>query len=147
MVAYLAAVKRVLHDHGKVLYIVPLRALASEKLEDLQRFEQLGIRVGMSIGDYDDSDRHIDELDILVATSEKADAIMRHRSEWVRSMSLVVADEVHLMNDPGRGPTLEITLTKLRMLNPKVQVIALSATVGNSKEMAEWLDAEHIAMG
>ncbi|HQQ24993.1 MAG TPA: DEAD/DEAH box helicase, partial [Methanomassiliicoccales archaeon] len=146
LVAYLAAVKRVLHDHGKVLYIVPLRALAAEKLEDLQKFERLGIRVGMSIGDYDDSDRRIDELDILVATSEKADAIMRHRSEWVRSMSLVIADEVHLMNDPGRGPTLEITLTKLRMLNPNVQVIALSATVGNSKEMAEWLGAEHIAM-
>jgi helicase len=146
LVAYLAAVKRVLHDRGKVLYIVPLRALAAEKLEDLQKFERLGLRVGMSIGDYDDSDRHIDELDILVATSEKADAIMRHRPEWVRSMSLVIADEVHLMNDPGRGPTLEITLTKLRMLNPKVQVIALSATVGNSKEMAEWLGAEHIAM-
>lgn len=147
MVAYLAAVKRVLEDRGKVLYIVPLRALAAEKLEDLQKFERLGIRVGMSIGDYDDSDRHIEELDILVATSEKADAIMRHRSEWVRSMSLVIADEVHLMNDPGRGPTLEITLTKLRMLNPKVQVIALSATVGNSKEMADWLGAEHVAMG
>lgn len=146
LVAYLAAVTRVLRDRGKVLYIVPLRALAAEKLEDLQRFERLGVRVGMSIGDYDDSDRRIDELDILVATSEKADAIMRHRSEWVGSISLVIADEVHLMNDPDRGPTLEITLTKLRMLNPKVQVIALSATVGNSEEMAEWLGAEHIAM-
>jgi helicase len=146
LVAYLAAVKRVLEDHGKVLYIVPLKALAAEKLEELRRFEQLGIRVGMSIGDYDDGDRDLDRLDILVATSEKADAIMRHRSEWVRSMSLVIADEVHLMNDPGRGPTLEITLAKFRMLNPKVQVIALSATVGNSKEMAEWLNAEHVAM-
>jgi len=145
LVAYLAAVKRVLHDGGKVLYIVPLRALASEKFEELKRFERLGIKVGMSIGDYDDVDRNVDQLDILVATSEKADAIMRHRSDWVRAMSLVVADEVHLMNDPDRGPTLEITLTKLRMLNPQVQVIALSATVGNSQEMAEWLDAEHVA--
>ncbi len=146
LVAYLAAVKRVLEDHGKVLYIVPLKALAAEKLEELRRFEQLGIRVGMSIGDYDDGDRDLDKLDILVATSEKADAIMRHRAEWVRSMSLVIADEVHLLNDPNRGPTLEITLAKFRMLNPKVQVIALSATVGNSKEMAEWLNAELVAM-
>lgn len=145
LVAYLAAVKRVLHDGGKVLYIVPLRALASEKFEELRRFERLGVKVGMSIGDYDEVDKGVDQLDILVATSEKADAIMRHRSDWVRAMSLVVADEVHLMNDPDRGPTLEITLTKLRMLNPQLQVIALSATVGNSKQMAEWLDAEHVA--
>jgi helicase len=145
LVAYLAAVKRVLHDGGKVLYIVPLRALAAEKFEELQRFERLGLKVGMSIGDFDEVDRGIEQLDILVATSEKADAIMRHRSDWIRAISLVIADEVHLMNDPGRGPTLEITLTKMRMLNPQMQVIALSATVGNSKEMAEWLDAEHVS--
>ena len=145
LVAYLAAVKRVLHEGGKVLYIVPLRALAAEKYEELKRFERLGLKVGMSIGDYDEVDRGIEQLDVLVATSEKADAIMRHRSDWIRAISLVVADEVHLMNDPDRGPTLEITLTKLRMLNPQVQVIALSATVGNSKEMAEWLGAEHVA--
>lgn len=145
LVAYLAAVKRVLHDGGKVLYIVPLRALAAEKFEELQRFERLGLKVGMSIGDLDEVDKGIEQLDILVATSEKADAIMRHRSDWIRAISLVIADEVHLMNDPGRGPTLEITLTKMRMLNPQIQVIALSATVGNSQQMAEWLDAEHVA--
>ncbi|MCG7844308.1 MAG: DEAD/DEAH box helicase, partial [Methanomassiliicoccales archaeon] len=145
LVAYLAAVKRVLHDGGKVLYIVPLRALAAEKFEELQRFERLGLKVGMSIGDFDEVDKGIEQLDILVATSEKADAIMRHRSDWIRAISLVVADEVHLMNDPGRGPTLEITLTKMRLLNPQMQVIALSATVGNSQEMADWLDAEHVA--
>jgi len=145
LVAYLAAVKRVLHDGGKVLYIVPLRALAAEKYDELKRFERLGLKVGMSIGDYDEVDKGIDQLDILVATSEKADAIMRHRSDWIRAISLVVADEVHLMNDPDRGPTLEITLTKMRMLNPKMQVLALSATVGNSKEMAKWLEAEHVA--
>ncbi|MCX6651427.1 MAG: DEAD/DEAH box helicase [Methanomassiliicoccales archaeon] len=145
LVAYLAAVKRVLHDAGKVLYIVPLRALAAEKYEELKRFERLGLKVGMSIGDYDEVDKGIDQLDILVATSEKADAIMRHRSDWIRAISLVVADEVHLMNDPDRGPTLEITLTKMRMLNPRMQVLALSATVANSREMAEWLDAEHVA--
>ena len=145
LVAYLAAVKRVLHDGGKVMYIVPLRALAAEKFEELKRFERLGIKVGMSIGDFDEVDKGIEHLDILIATSEKADAIMRHRSDWVKAISLVIADEVHLMNDPDRGPTLEITLTKLRLLNPQLQVIALSATVGNSKEMAEWLDAEHVA--
>src|SRR5690554_4785573 len=45
LVAYLAALKHVLERDGKVLYIVPLRALASEKFEDLKKFEKLGIKV------------------------------------------------------------------------------------------------------
>jgi helicase len=62
---------------------------------------------------------------------------------WLERISVIVADEVHLMNDPDRGPTLEVTLTKFRMINPKAQIIALSATVKNSKQIAEWLAAEH----
>ncbi len=57
-------------------------------------------------------------------------------------MSCVVADEVHLVDDSHRGPTLEVTLGKLRTLNPGLQVVALSATVGNADVVADWLDAE-----
>ena len=53
-------------------------------------------------------------------------------------------DEIHLLNDPSRGPTLEILLTVLRELLPKAQLIGLSATIGNPRELAEWLDAELI---
>lgn len=145
LVAYLAALKHVLEKGGKALYIVPLRALAAEKYEDLMQFSKLGVRVGVAVGDFDSPDPDLERYDIIVATSEKADALLRHRTSWLEKISLVVADEVHLIHDPERGPTLEVTLTKFRRFNPDLQVIALSATVKNSKELADWLKAEHIA--
>jgi len=145
LVAYLAALKHILEGGGKVLYIVPLKALAGEKYEDLQAFSPLGVRTVVSVGDYDSADPRLEEFDIIVATSEKADSLLRHRPDWLQSISLVIADEVHLLHDPSRGPTLEVTLTRLRNLNPGVQVIALSATIKNSEELARWLGAEHIS--
>ncbi|OYR96175.1 ski2-type helicase, partial [Halorubrum sp. E3] len=54
----------------------------------------------------------------------------------------VVSDEVDLVDDSHRGPTLEVTLAKLRKVNPGLQTVALSATVGNADVIADWLDAE-----
>ncbi|MFQ6106982.1 MAG: DEAD/DEAH box helicase [Thermoplasmata archaeon] len=144
LVAYLAVLQSVLRK-GKALYIVPLRALASEKYEDLKVFEAIGVRVGVSIGDYDAPDPTLEKFDIIIATSEKADSLLRHRAHWLQELSVVVADEIHLIDDPGRGPTLEVTLSKLKQINPSAQILALSATIKNSNEIAEWLGAEHIA--
>ncbi len=143
LIAYLALLKAVLNG-GKALYIVPLRALATEKYEDLKRFEELGIRVALSMGDYDSDEPTLVSYDIIIATSEKADSLLRHRTHWLKQLSVVVANEVHLINDPGRGPTLEVTLAKLRQVNPRAQVIALSATIANSAELSRWLEARHI---
>ncbi|MCI4326759.1 MAG: DEAD/DEAH box helicase [Thermoplasmata archaeon] len=144
LVAYLALL-RAARAGRTGLYLVPLRALAQEKYDELQAFESLGIRVGLSIGDYDLSNAVLDKLDILVATSEKADGLLRKRAPWLERLGAVVADEVHLMRDPDRGPTLEVSLTRLKRLRPDVQVVALSATVGNSAEIADWLKARHVA--
>ena len=143
LVAYLAIVNAVLSG-GKAIYIVPLRALASEKYDDLKAFESLGVRVAISMGDFDSEEQTLERYDVIVATSEKMDSMLRHRTSWLDRVSIVVADEVHLMNDPERGPTLEVTLTKFRMMNPGAQIIALSATINNSKDVAAWLGAEHV---
>jgi len=143
LVAYLAILASVLRG-GKALYIVPLRALAAEKYDDLKEFERLGIKVGISVGDYDSIDPSLEKFDVIVATSERADSLLRHRTNWLQELSVVVADEVHLINDADRGPTLEITLAKLRQVNPKAQVLALSATIKNSDQLAKWLEAEHV---
>src|SRR2546428_34137 len=138
LVAYLAILASVLRG-GKALYIVPLRALAAEKYEDLKEFESIGVKVGISVGDYDSADPTLEKFDVIVATSERADSLLRHRTQWLQQLSVVVADEVHLINDSDRGPTLEVTLAKLRQVNPRAQVLALSATIKNSDQLAKWL--------
>ncbi|MEM3402443.1 MAG: DEAD/DEAH box helicase, partial [Candidatus Hadarchaeales archaeon] len=141
LVAELCMLRSILKDGGKCLYIVPLRALASEKYEEFrEKYSSLGIKVGISTGDFDVVDPRLAYYDILVATSEKVDSLLRHRARWLAEVvSVVVVDEVHLINDPGRGPTLEVLLARLRQVNPSAQILALSATIKNSDEIAEWL--------
>jgi len=103
------------------------------------------VNVGISTGDLDKRDERLGKNHIIVATSEKADSLMRNGAAWVKDLGVLVVDEIHLLNDAGRGPTLEMTITKLRRYNPKMQVIGLSATVANGQELAEWLDAEIVS--
>jgi len=147
LVAEMCAIKHVLEQNGKVLYLCPLRALASEKFTEFKKYESLKkqdgrkVRVGISTGDFDSSDSWLAKFDIIVATNEKCDSLLRHRVQWIDEVSLIVADEVHLLNDADRGPTLEVVLARLLQVNPNVQLLALSATVRNSEEIAEWLKA------
>jgi helicase len=127
---------------GTALYVVPLRALASEKRAEFERWEELGYTVGVATGSYDADGEWLATRDVIVATSEKVDSLVRNDAPWVDDLCCVVADEVHLVDDRGRGPTLEVTLAKLRTLNPGLQTVALSATVGNAADVARWLDAE-----
>ena len=126
---------------GPALYIVPLRALASEKREAFEAFEQYGLDIGVTTGNYESEGGWLTDKDVIVATSEKVDSLVRNDAPWLDQLSAVVADEVHLVDDDERGPTLEVTLAKLRSLNPSLQVVALSATIGNAAELADWLDA------
>jgi helicase len=138
--AMLASVER----GGTALYIVPLRALASEKRAEFEAFEQYGLDVGVSTGNYESEGGWLSGKDIIVATSEKVDSLVRNDAPWLDDLTCVVADEVHLVDDGQRGPTLEVTLAKLRTINPRLQTVALSATIGNADELAGWLDAELI---
>jgi helicase len=147
LIAELCALKHVLERDGKVLYLSPLRALASEKFEEFQKYTNIRkangrrISVGVSTGDYDSSDPWMGKHDIIVTTNEKADSLLRHRAKWVGDVSLVVADEVHLLNDADRGPTLEVVLARLIQVNPEIQLVVLSATIKNVEEVADWLKA------
>jgi len=131
---------------GKALYIVPLRALASEKYDRFLGFEAIkksdgrAVSTGIATGDFDSRDEWLGNFDIIVATSEKVDSLLRNKSHWMHEITVVIADEVHLIDSPDRGPTLEIVLAKLMKQNP--QIIALSATIGNAWEVAKWLTAE-----
>lgn len=129
----------------RALYIVPLRALASEKFESFSRFSELGLRVGISTGDFEKRDERLGRNDIIIATSEKADSLIRNGASWVHNIGVLVVDEIHLLDSTNRGPTLEMTMTKLMHLNPAMQVIGLSATVANGREIADWIKGELVS--
>ena len=144
LIAELAALKSIIEGKGKTLYIVPLKALASEKHRDFKRRYGKIVKIALSIGDIDSSDLYLADYDLIVTTSEKFDSLIRHHAPWLSSIATIVVDEIHLLNDTERGPTLEILLTILKQLLKNAQIIALSATIGNAEELAEWLQADLI---
>jgi helicase len=150
LVAEFCALKHVLERNGKIIYLTPLRALANEKFDDFKKYSALTkkngdhIRIGISTGDFDSTDPWLERYDIIITTNEKSDSLLRHRAKWMDEISLVIADEVHLLNDAERGPTLEVVLARLMQVNPDIQVLALSATISNVDEIAAWLKAEHV---
>jgi helicase len=146
LIAIMAA-ERVLAAGKKVLYLTPLRALTSEKAEEFRSiFGEMGpgYRVIAVSGDYDDPGEWIGSRDVVVATYEKADSLVRHRARWLSSVGLVVVDEIHMLGDRERGPTLEMTIAKLLETIETPQILGLSATIPNVKEIAEWLEASPI---
>lgn len=150
LVAELCALKHVVEMDGKVLYLTPLRALAHEKYETFLRYSVVRkksgkpVRVGISTGDYDSSSPWLRRYDVIICTNEKCDSLLRHRADWIDEVTLVVADEIHLLTSADRGPALEVTLARLRQVNPDAQILALSATIKNAEEVADWLGAEPI---
>jgi len=141
LIAELVMVREVAYG-GKCLYTVPLRALAMEKFEEFKKWESLGIEIGLSMGEYESKDEWLGNKDIIVTTSEKADSLLRNKAGWISKISCLVVDEIHLLDSAKRGAVLEILIAKLRKINPNLRIIALSATIPNADEIAEWLDAK-----
>jgi helicase len=149
LVAELCAIKHIVENDGRVIYLTPLRALAWEKHEEFQAYSDIRkrdgrkIRIGISTGDLDSRSTYIEGYDVVITTNEKCDSLLRHRSPWMEGVSLVIADEIHLIGN-DRGPTLEVAIARLRQLKPGLQVLALSATIRNADEVAEWLEADYV---
>jgi len=143
-IATLAAIKK-LTEGSKVIYIVPLIALAAEKWEYYKKlFQGTGIKVAISTGDLDSSSQWLSNYDLIILTTEKCDSLMRHGSEWLKDVGLIIIDEIHLLHDPSRGPTLEVTLTRLKETLKNTQIIGLSATINNVDEISSWLNSKTI---
>ena len=143
LIAMLAMINYLSKNNGKVIYLSPLRALAAEKFLEFKKLENVAlgkkVKVSISTGDYENIEKNLEKSDVLILTNEKMDSIIRHGTEWVEEIGLVIADEVHLIGDENRGPTLEMILTQLKLLETNPQIVGLSATITNSNEIADWL--------
>ncbi|MDD5181854.1 MAG: DEAD/DEAH box helicase [Candidatus Nanoarchaeia archaeon] len=143
MIMTLAFIKNLLSEGGKAIYISPLKALASEKYEYYKNlFKEYPLKVAISTGDFDSFDRGLANNNILILTVEKLDSLIRHNIPWLNEIKVIIIDEIHLLDDANRGPTLEVLITRLKNFCPKAQLIALSATISNADEIAKWLGAE-----
>jgi len=140
LVAELAILNAIYHDRGICVYIVPLRALAAEKNKQFRQWHDF--KIALTSGDVDSDDAYLADYPLIITTSEKFDSLLRHKSPWLSRVKVVIIDEIHLLNDAERGPTLEIVITLLRTMLKDLQIIGLSATIGNPKELAKWLHAE-----
>ncbi len=130
-------------DSRKAVYTCPLKAIATEKYKEFQSMERMGKRIAISIGDLDSSDPWLGKYDVIVTTNEKLDSLMRHRAQWIKDVDLLIVDEIHLI-DSDRGPTIESIIMKFKYMFPKTQIIALSATIPNAEEIADWLNAQMV---
>ncbi|MEM0149844.1 MAG: DEAD/DEAH box helicase, partial [Candidatus Micrarchaeaceae archaeon] len=140
LVAELAAAYSIMAKGKKAVYIAPMRALVEEKYSEFKASYPY-IKSVMSIGDMDSNDPWLSNYSMIFVSTEKFDSLIRHGIDWLQSIGCIIFDEVHMLDDSSRGATLELLMTKLKSISD-AQIIALSATIGNAKEIAEWLGAK-----
>ncbi|MEM0154514.1 MAG: DEAD/DEAH box helicase [Methanothrix sp.] len=140
LVAEMACANSIIADGRKAIYIAPMRAIVAEKFEEFHSAYPY-IKAAISMGDLDSSDQWLSEYEMLFVSTEKLDSLIRHGAPWISSVGCIVFDEIHMLSDISRGPTLELLITKLMRISD-AQIIALSATIGNDEELAAWLKAK-----
>ena len=125
----LPALKTIL-DGGKAVYAAPLLSIQNEKVKEFKAFEQHGINVG----------KHPSSSDLSVMVFESFDALTRFSWNTLRDVDTLIIDEFHMIGEYSRGPTLESAITRAKIINPSMRIIALSATLQNIDEIEGWLD-------
>lgn len=132
----------------KSMVLLPSRALATEKWAEFRdAFGPAGLRAVRSYGGVEDDDAAVGTLhfDVAFLTYEKFLLIALTRPTLLDAIGVVVFDEVHLLNDASRGHTVELLLTLCRWRqcqSKQLQVVALSASLGETNGFEDWLEAQ-----
>ena len=124
------AIGRTVERGERAFYTTPLKALSNQKFSELR--SQFGERrVGLLTGDTSINRN----ADVIVMTTEVLRNMLLTESEQLKTLGLVVLDEVHYLQDPFRGGVWEEVI----ILTPSaVRFVALSATIGNANFIGEW---------
>ncbi|XP_075217960.1 uncharacterized protein LOC142322769 [Lycorma delicatula] len=140
----------------KVVYMAPVKALCAERYNDWQtKFGSLGINCLEVTGDFDLLTLHtIQNYHLILTTPEKWDSMTRRWKDHtavVQLIKLFLIDEVHLLNEDRRGPTLEAVVSRMKTVQnitlssrtaSALRFIAVSATIPNILDVAQWLGNE-----
>ncbi|HIH61450.1 MAG TPA: DEAD/DEAH box helicase [Methanobacteriales archaeon] len=133
LLGLMAAIKTIL-EGGKVIYTVPLISIQNEKIKEFKELEKHGISVG----------KDPRSADLAIMVFESFDMLTRFSWNTLNEIDLLIVDEFHMIGEYTRGPTIECAITRLMSLNPRIRIIALSATLSNLEEIAAWLNANVI---
>ncbi len=145
-VGEMAAIKAALNAR-KVFYLVPQKALAEEKFFEFRsKYSPYEIKTVISTRDRKEFDEDIVKLDfeIAVVVFEKMYSLVVSQPSLLASAGLIIIDELQMIADKERGPELELLLTKIKLSVTDGQFVGLSAVLGNSEDLAKWLDASII---
>ncbi|MSQ48210.1 MAG: DEAD/DEAH box helicase [Deltaproteobacteria bacterium] len=129
----------------RALYLTPLRALAEEKFQTFSaRYGTYGVKVVVATRDRREFDRDLEHGDfhLAVLVYEKLAQLLVRQPHLLRTVALVVVDELQMLGDPDRGPGLELSLTKLLGSTPRPQLLGLSAVLREARQVADWLEAD-----
>ncbi len=134
------AIHKALEENTRLFYTTPLKALSNQKFYDFGRKYGEG-NVGLLTGDTSINR----EAPIVVMTTEVFRNMLYNTNfgkvkDNLKDVKYVVLDEVHYMNDEQRGTVWEESII---YCPPSVQIIALSATVANSKQLCDWINTVH----
>ncbi|XP_021346734.1 probable ATP-dependent DNA helicase HFM1 isoform X2 [Mizuhopecten yessoensis] len=146
----------------KIVYMAPIKALCSERLQDwTDKFESFGLKCKELTGDTEiDNYYELQEVNVILTTPEKWDSMTRRWRDnkcIVQSVCLFLIDEIHVLNDNVRGATIEAVISRMKTVQvslshsnteqplPKLRFIAVSATIPNIEDIAEWMGENHQA--
>ena len=144
LIGELCAVNNVFQNFGKSVYLVPFKALATEKYIHFKKnYHRFGVKVELSIGDYEVNDSKLEKADIIITTYEKMDSMLRnfYDKEWIFDISTIIIDEIQIIGDNERGPRIESLIVRLNEFLHNPQIIGLSATIANSEIFNSWLSS------
>ena len=99
--------------------------------------------MSISTGDPENREPGFESADVVVMTNECMDSLIRHSPDWMTDVGLVIADEIHMVGDKKRGPSLEMALTHIKHVT-EAQILGLSATMPNIGDLAKWLGAKTV---
>lgn len=126
------AIGRILDREQRAFYTTPLKALSNQKYKEL--CELFGSEnVGLLTGDTTINRN----AEIIVMTTEVLRNMLLTESDQLRTLGLVILDEVHYLQDPFRGGVWEEVLI---LTPPAVRFVALSATIGNARFLGDWFE-------
>ncbi|MFX0150068.1 MAG: DUF5814 domain-containing protein [Candidatus Hodarchaeota archaeon] len=157
LIGELAGITQIEKNKRKMIFAVPLVSLANTKFEDFKKYYGDRFKVGLRTGQTRIFDSvkekktfyrnrySIKDSDIIVATYEGLDLLMRAGQLDFDEIGCFVIDEVQSLADPDRGATLDCLVAKIRFYSRSAQLLALSATIGNPKNFAEDLNFQLVA--